>query len=110
MNAKDWLRHNEYHEILSSIAHIEARWKAQGKGTRRSWWDVLSGRKNGEPYRVEGIVFPVLKSAQIRLGKDVTSNATSKRGEVPPPPKVQQARWGKICPEQEQDSTCTDRR
>lgn len=89
----DWLFANGYDDIAANIEQLQKRWKDDGRKTRRNWWEILAGGKNGKPKTVDGIVFPVLKAAQARQGLDITPNAISRnKGE----PKEQQwimGRW-----------------
>jgi len=70
-----------------------AHWVKEGITTRRNWWDILSGDRNGKPRIVAGKAFPVLAAAQQRQGKAVTSNAIpAKRDEVAPAQR-ESSRW-----------------
>jgi DNA adenine methylase len=55
------------------IDAVEQKWKRQGKRTHRNWWSVLAGKKDGSPRHVSGILFPVLRVAQVRQGGKVLS-------------------------------------
>jgi phage-related tail fiber protein len=68
-------------------------WEAEGKTTRRNWWDTLSGGTEGRPYTVDGKEFPVLAAAQRRQGKPVTSNAIQRNARETPPPVRETGRW-----------------
>ena len=93
MNARQWLRANNYDDIADMIDEVINEWQAEGKKTRRNWWDILSGRKNGEPCVRKGRKFPVLRAAQLRQGKPVTENAICRDPAEEPPPIVVSARW-----------------
>ncbi|HHX22761.1 MAG TPA: hypothetical protein GX723_01865, partial [Thermoanaerobacterales bacterium] len=73
----------------------QAEWKETGKHTRRNWWDILSGGKNGVPRVIYGRKFPVLRAAQIRQGKPVTENAIKMPNETNVPKIVDNGRWKK---------------
>lgn len=103
-----WLRENGYPEVADMINEIQAEWKVSGKHTRRNWWDVLSGGKNGTPRIIYGRQFPVLQAAQIRQGKPVTKNALKiMENEAEAPAVFDNGRWkkksvtGSIAPEKE---------
>lgn len=95
MNARQWLRANDYDDIADMIDEIMNEWQAAGKRTRRNWWDILAGRKNGEPCEREGRKFPVLRAAQLRQGKPATENAICRNPEEEIPPIVNSGRWPK---------------
>jgi hypothetical protein len=94
--ARQWLRENGYADVAAMIDKIMDQWKAEGKRTRRNWWEMLAGDHQGRPRRLSGHEFPVLESAQIRQGLPVTSNAIRREEEkqAPPKPRVT-ARWPK---------------
>lgn len=75
MDARKWLRANGYEEIADLIDEIMAEWRLAGKKTRRNWWDVLAGGKDGKPSIRAGKIIPVLRAAQIRQGRKVTPNS-----------------------------------
>ena len=95
MDARQWLRANEYDDIADMIDEAMDEWRVQGKKTRRNWWDVLSGQKNGEPCTREGRKWPVLRAAQIRQGKPVTKNAICRSPEEEIPLIKPSGRWPK---------------
>lgn len=84
---------NEYYEVAKMIDDIQTEWRITGKKTRRNWWDVLSGGKNGKPYIIYGHEFPVLQAAQIRQGKPITKNAIKKSDSESALPIVHTKRW-----------------
>jgi hypothetical protein len=91
-----WLRENGHDETADLIDGFIARWKADGKRTRRNWWEILAGGRLGRPRTIEGKEFPVLKAAQTRQGLPVTANALFLTGEKPPPPIPRESgRWPK---------------
>ena len=93
MNARQWLRANGYDDVADMIDEVMSEWRAAGKKTRRNWWDVLAGGKNGRPTQREGRTFPVLRAAQLRQGKPVTKNAICRNPEEEVPPIVVSGRW-----------------
>ena len=91
-----WLIENGYSKIAKMIDEIQAEWKATGKHTRRNWWEVLSGGKNGTPHTIYGRQFPVLQAAQIRQGKSITANALKATDNEQSAPAVfDNGRWKK---------------
>jgi hypothetical protein len=93
MDARRWLRANGYDDVADMINEVMSEWRAAGKKTRRNWWDVLAGGKNGRPSNREGRTFPVLRAAQLRQGKPVTKNAICRNPEEEAPPIVVSGRW-----------------
>lgn len=75
LTIRQWLRQNGYKDVSDMIDEIMAEWKKQGKKTRRNWWEVLAGGKNGEPRTISGRRFPVLRAAQVRQSKPITQNS-----------------------------------
>lgn len=65
-DVRSWLRANGHKDVALEIDAAIRKWAREGKKTRRNWWDVLAGDRNGNPRRVLGIVFPVLASARRR--------------------------------------------
>ena len=91
-----WLKENGYTEVAEMINDIQAEWKRTGKHTRRNWWEVLAGAKNGVPRTIYGRQFPVLQAAQIRQGKPITANAIKSSQELSAAPCVfNSGRWSK---------------
>jgi DNA adenine methylase len=78
MRAKQWLLQNEYEDVAALIDEVMDEWKAEGKHTRRNWWEILAGDLKGNPRVVAGREFPVLRAAQVRQGVPVTPNAISR--------------------------------
>lgn len=66
---KPWLRANGYAEWADKIEEIEAEWRARGVATRRNWWDVLAGDREGKPCKIAGVEFPVIEFARDRQKK-----------------------------------------
>jgi hypothetical protein len=91
---RGWLRRYGYNDIADLVAEIIAEWQADGRATRRNWWDILSGDKDGKSREVAGRTFPVLASAQRRQGKAVTKNAIQRSRNEPLPPVPDRTRWG----------------
>jgi len=71
-------------------------WQTKGTKTRRSWWDILAGGKNGKPRTIEGVTLPVLKAAQIRMGVPITKNAICRNEAEKVPEVVSNGRWKNI--------------
>ncbi len=94
--ARRWLRENGYADVAAKIDKIMDEWKANGKKTRRNWWEMLAGDRQGRPRQLGGYEFPILKSVQIRQGLPVTPNAIQgdEEKDAPPKPRVT-ARWPK---------------
>lgn len=96
ITVRAWLMENGYPEVAEMINEIQAEWKINGKHTRRNWWDVLSGGKDGAPRTIYGRQFPVLQAAQIRQGKPITRNALKiMKNEADPPTVFDNGRWKK---------------
>lgn len=93
LTVRQWLRKNGYNDVADLINEIMAEWAKQGKRTRRNWWEVLAGDKNGKPRTIAGRTFPILKVAQIRQGFPVTENAISRISDVDPRPIRISNRW-----------------
>lgn len=93
ITARNWLAQNNYEDVACLIDKVMDGWRLKGAKTRRNWWDVLAGTKNGSPRTIEGIVFPVLRIAQIRKGVPVTNNAVCRSKKETPPPKYVSVRW-----------------
>ena len=93
MTCRDWLRANNYEDIVDLIDRAMASMVARGSKQRRNWWEVLAGGKNGKPAKYESIEFPVLRAAQIHQGVPITPNALCRNtAEEPPAPRVT-GRW-----------------
>lgn len=90
---RKWLTQNGYLDIAELINITQSAWKANGKHTRRNWWDVLAGGKNGKPHTINGVQFPVLQAAQLRQKKSLTDNAIPLKNDVPIPKIIYTKRW-----------------
>lgn len=95
LSIRKWLVQNGYEDVAASIVQIMAGWQLKGTKTRRSWWDVLAGGKDGKPKNIEGVTLPVLKSAQIRMGVPVTPNALCRNESEDIPSVIHGGRWKK---------------
>jgi hypothetical protein len=93
MVLRSWLRENEYVDVADLIEQVQAELKAKGSKERRSFFEVLSGGKDGKPIVVNGHEFPVLKAMQLRQGKPVTPNAIQRNANEQPPDVVPTKRW-----------------
>jgi hypothetical protein len=93
VTAHVWLIQNHYDDIAAKIDRVESRWRRQGKRTRRNWWDVLAGHKDGSPKRIEGVTFPVLRTARLRKGWPVADGGVCRNSQESFPSITPQARW-----------------
>ena len=93
LSIRKWLIQNGYEDIAVSIDQIMEGWQTKGTKTRRSWWDILAGGKNGKPRTIEGVTLPVLKAAQIRMGVPITENAICRNKAEEVPEIVHGGRW-----------------
>jgi hypothetical protein len=84
-SAKTWLAEHNYPEAVKAIERVEKIWDASGAKTRRNWWDILAGGKDGQPRIIENLKFPVLEVAQRRQHRNVTPNAIPLRDNARPP-------------------------
>jgi len=67
-DARVWLKANGYAKIANKIDAIMAEWRKRGVKTRRNWWDILAGDREGRPRNVGSVAFPVLAAARRRKG------------------------------------------
>lgn len=95
ISVRKWLKENNYDDIARLIDELMIEWKSKGKHTRRNWWDVLAGGKDGKPCTIDGRVFPVLRAAQIRKGIIVTKNAICRNEDEKFPFIKESGRWPK---------------
>ena len=91
---KEWLAQNGYGDILKRINAVERGWDQKRTGTRRNWWDVLAGNKDGSPKTIEGKKFPVLCSARKRKDWPMTQDCISHNPTEEGLPVIPQGRWG----------------
>lgn len=91
--ARQWLVENGYSDVAQMIDEIMAKWKTAGKKTRRDWWEVLAGDKDGNPRVVEGRKFPVIKAARIRQQLKPTAGCISRHRGEKALPILPQNRW-----------------
>ena len=96
ISIRRWLIQNNYQDVAENIEIVMDVWKRKGTHTRRSWWEVLAGGKNGKPRTIEGIVFPVLRAAQLRKGIPVTENAVCRNENEAFPVIRKNGRWASI--------------
>ena len=93
---RSWLRANGYDDVAKMIEDALEQWAREGVKTRRNWWDILCGDKDGQPKTFGSREFPVLRAAQLRQGRPVTGNALFRGAkEKAPPPKWKTERWTK---------------
>lgn len=90
-----WLRSNGYEEVADMISAQMKAWADAGIKSRRNWWEILSGMKDGKPKVVNGVEYPVLAVAQERQGKPVTSTALRRNPEEAAPDIWNIGRWAK---------------
>ena len=93
LSARQWLRSNGYNKIAEMIDEIMAEWKAQGKETRRNWWEVLAGDAQGNPRKIAGRTFPIIAAIRKRqlLPKAQSAQRNAPRETAP---KIEQSgRW-----------------
>jgi len=93
MEAREWLRKNNYIDIADLIDEIMDEWRIADNHTRRNWWDKLAGRRNGKPCSVAGRELPILRAAQIRQGLPITDNALCHNENEIVPTKTSTGRW-----------------
>ena len=94
VSCREWLRLNGYEDVADSIDALTRKWRYEGRKTRRDWWLVLAGTREGAPHVVDGVTFPVLKAARRRQGfpTDVPGAVERTPHELAPTIR-QQARW-----------------
>ncbi len=90
---RQWLLDNDYNDVAELIDEVTAEWDRQGKKTRRNWWEVLAGDKDGKPRVVEGRKFPVLRAARLRQGLPDTKGSLSRHKREVVPSVIDQVRW-----------------
>lgn len=93
MQARQWLLENGYEDIAALIDEVIDEWQKQGKKTRRNWWDILAGDKDGNMRTVAGREFPVLKAARKRKGLKPTKTSISRNKNEKFPPINVTGRW-----------------
>ena len=91
--AREWLRENHYDDVADLIDSLIEKWAKTGKKTRRNWWEVLAGGKNGTPRTVDGIEFPVLKIARERQGLEKAKAAVVRNRKEPKQKPWETNRW-----------------
>lgn len=98
LDARTWLVAHGYQDVVALINGLMAKWKAEGKRTRKDWWVILAGTANGKPRRLSDVTFPVLKAARRRQGfpPDVPEAIENSPHELAPSIRQQSARWGKF--------------
>ena len=94
-DARVWLRGNGYGDIADQIESVMQRWRAEGKRTRRNWWEILAGHIDGQPRVAGGVTFPVLHAARRRQGLPNVATALCRSPSEQAPPVRVSARWPK---------------
>ena len=92
-DARVWLRANNYDDIANQIDSVMVAWRTAGKLTRRNWWEILAGHKDGTPRIAAGITFPVLRAARIRQGLPEIPGAICRDPNELAPPVRRSPRW-----------------
>ena len=90
---RQWLVENKYTDVAELIDEVTAKWARQGKKTRRNWWEVLAGDKNGNGRVIEGRAFPVLDAARARQGLPKSKGALCRNNNELAPSILEQLRW-----------------
>lgn len=93
MDARTWLRANGYQDLAARIDRLMAQWKAENKKTRRDWFRVLAGSKEGVPSIVGGSPWPMLSAFRRREGYPVHSDAIERGPHELAPSIFAQKRW-----------------
>jgi len=91
--AREWLRANGYEETARMIDEIMAEWKAKGIATRRDWWQILAGDSRGNPRKVAGRTFPIIRAARERQALPNSDNAQSNASREIAPEIRSTPRW-----------------
>jgi site-specific DNA-methyltransferase (adenine-specific) len=92
-SVRQWLVENNYNDVAELIDEVTATWDRQRKRTRRNWWEVLAGDKNGKGRVIEGTEFPVLSAARIRQGLPKAKGSLCRNKNEAIPHVVEQVRW-----------------
>ena len=92
---RSWLREHGYADVAQLIDDALEQWEREGVNTRRNWWDILCGGKEGQPKNFGGREFPVLRAAQVRQGRLITANAICRNPNEQPPGAWKTGRWPK---------------
>ena len=86
-SVETWLRESGYEDVANDIAGIVEDWRKNGVKTRRNWWAVLAGDKNGRSRAVAGVSFPVIAAIRRRQGLPPAAGAITRPNERSLPPK-----------------------
>lgn len=82
-DVRSWLRSHGHEEVARQIEAAIRKWAAAGKKTRRNWWDILAGDRNGNARHVLGVAFPVLDSVRRQRQRNPLSLASRSRTKEP---------------------------
>src|SRR5437867_661263 len=88
-----WLIENNYDDIATLIDQVMLVWERKGVRTRRNWWEVLAGDREGNQRTIEGITLPVLRAARIHQRMRVTDNCLCRNPNEIIPPARKTGRW-----------------
>jgi hypothetical protein len=91
--AREWLPAHGYEDVAEMIDEIMAEWKLKGKATRRNWWQVLAGDSRGNPRKVAGRTFPIIRAVRKRQAMPNAEAAQSNSPRENAPKITQSARW-----------------
>lgn len=97
-----WLRQHGHRRIASMIDSAIRAWKNERKKTRRNWWEILAGDKNGNPRQVRGIQFPVVEAIRQRRANSRPGAAAAARARVQTlaaSPRILAAKRGRVSPQ-----------
>jgi hypothetical protein len=93
MTCRQWLRENNYEDVVALIDEAMAKISDRGSKQRRNWWEILAGGSGGKLRVVEGIGFPVLRAAQLHQRLPITVNAICRNPDEKPPEPRHTGRW-----------------
>lgn len=89
----DWCRQSNYSDIADFVERLRTQWAAEGNGTRRNWWDLFAGTKDGKQRIVRGIEIPILQAARKRKSWPIVEGALCRNPEEQIPGISLQTRW-----------------
>lgn len=89
----NWCRQSNYPELALFVEGLMKQWAAEGNGTRRNWWDLFAGTRDGKQRKVRGIEIPILQAARKRKSWPIVQGALCKNPEEQIPGISLQTRW-----------------